>query len=87
MSTSSICNICGANYEYVGGRWKCPACGAYKAEELSNEEVTLLYSAAQKLRLSDFCEAEEAYADIIEKFPENPEGYWGASFVALRYQI
>ena len=73
----NICNICGANYEYSNGRWKCPACGAYKAEELSNEEVTLLYNAAQKLRLCDFDEAEKAYADIIDKFPKNANGYWG----------
>jgi len=75
--SQNVCNICGANYEYHNGRWKCPACGAFKAEELSNEEVTLLYNAAQKLRLSDFDEAEKAYADIIEKFPKNPDGYWG----------
>ena len=77
MSTQNICNICGANYEYRNGRWICPACGAYKEEELSNEEVTLLYHAAQKLRLSDFDESEKAYSDIIEKFPKNPSGYWG----------
>lgn len=75
--SQNICNICGANYEYRNGRWVCPACGAYKAEELSNEEVTLLYNAAQKLRLSDFDEAEKAYADIIAKYPQNSEGYWG----------
>ena len=75
--SQNICNICGANYEYRNGRWVCPACGAYKAEELSNEEVTLLYNAAQKLRLSDFDEAEKAYADIIAKYPHNSEGYWG----------
>ena len=73
----NICSICGANYEYRNGRWICPACGAYKIEELSGEEVTLLYNAAQKLRFSDFDEAEKAYADIIEKYPQNPEGYWG----------
>ena len=73
----NICNICGANYEYRNGRWFCPACGAYKQEELSNEEVTLLYNAAQKLRMSDFDEAEKEYADIIEKFPKNANGYWG----------
>ncbi len=85
MSNTNICNICGANYEYIGGRWKCPACGAYKAEELSNEEVTLLYNAAQKLRLCDFDEAEIEYSDIIEKFPKNPEGYWGR--LLARYGI
>ena len=73
----NICNICGANYEYRNGRWFCPACGAYKQEELSNEEVTLLYNAAQKLRMSDFDEAEKEYSDIIEKFPKNANGYWG----------
>ena len=77
MSTQSVCNICGANYEYRNGRWKCPACGAFKAEELSNEEATLLYNAAQKLRLSNFSEAEEAYSDIIEKYPRNANAYWG----------
>lgn len=75
--SQNICNICGANYEYRNGRWVCPACGAYKAEELSNEEVTLIYNAAQKLRLSEFDEAEKAYADIIAKYPQNSEGYWG----------
>ena len=77
MSTQSVCNICGANYEYRNGRWKCPACGAFKAEELSSEEATLLYNAAQKLRLSNFSEAEEAYSDIIEKYPRNANAYWG----------
>ena len=77
MLGQNVCSICGANYEYAGGRWKCPACGAYKAEELSGEEVTLLYNAAQKLRLLDFDEAEKAYSDIIERYPNNPEGYWG----------
>ena len=75
--SQNICNICGANYEYIGGRWKCRGCGAYKIEELSNEEATLLYSAAQKLRFCDFDEAEKSYNDIIEKFPKNSEGYWG----------
>ena len=40
MSTQSICGICGANYEYLNGRWRCPACGAYKAEELSIKRLT-----------------------------------------------
>ena len=63
--SQNICNICGANYEYRNGRWVCPACGAYKQEELSNEEVTLLYNAAQKLRLCDFDEAEKAVVFVV----------------------
>ena len=85
MSNTNICNICGANYEYIGGRWKCPACGAYKAEELSNEEVTLLYNAAQKLRVQDFIGAEELFYDIIQKYPKQHEAYWGC--VCARYGI
>lgn len=73
----SICNICGANYENRNGRWKCPACGAYKPEELSNEELTLMFVADQKRRIGDFEEAERAYTDIIEKYPQNCYGYWG----------
>ena len=85
MTQNNICNICGANYEYKNGRWICPACGAYKPEELSNEEVTLLYNASQKLRLCDFDEAEKLYSDIVEKYPANPDGYWG--LVLAKYGI
>lgn len=74
---SNICTNCGGDYEYRSGRWVCRACGAYKPEELSNEEVTLLYTASQKLRLADFDEAEREYDDIIRKYPKNPNGYWG----------
>ena len=81
----SICNICGANYEYRNGRWKCPACGAFKAEELSNEEATLLYNAAQKLRVQEFDVAEELYSDIINKYPKQHEAYWG--YVCAKYGI
>lgn len=83
--TQNICNICGANYEYRNGRWVCPACGAYKAEELSNEEVTLLYNAAQKLRVQEFDVAEELYSDIINKYPKQHEAYWG--YVCSKYGI
>ena len=53
----NTCGICGANYVYRVGRWRCPACGAYRPEELSGEEDSLLYAAAQELRLSDFAGA------------------------------
>lgn len=79
------CNICGALYQYVAGRWKCPGCGAYKPEELSNEEETLLYNAATRLRVQDFIEAEELYFDIIQKYPKQHEAYWG--YVCSRYGV
>ena len=73
----NICNNCGGDYEYRHGRWICRACGSYKPEELSNEEVTLLYTAFQKLRLAEFSEAEIEFDDILQKYPENPNAYWG----------
>ena len=85
MSTRNICNICGANYEYRDGKWRCPNCGAYKPEELSNEEETLLYNAAQKLRLSAFDDAEELYRDLTVQYPNNSRGYWG--LVLAKYGI
>ena len=74
---SNICNNCGGAYVYQDGRWKCRWCGAYKSEEFSNEEVTLLYTAYQKLRLAEFSEAEKDFDDILQKYPQNPSGYWG----------
>lgn len=83
--SANICNICGANLIYKDGKWVCPACGAFKTEEISNEEVTLLYNAAQKLRLASFDDAEEAYRDITAKYPENSEAHWG--LVLSKYGI
>ena len=85
MTTQNICNICGANYEYRDGKWRCPACGAYRPEEVSGEEETLLYNAAQKLRLSAFDDAEELYRDIVSQYPKNSRGYWG--LVLAKYGI
>ncbi len=85
MATQNICNICGANYEYRDGKWRCPACGAYRPEEISNEEETLLYNAAQKLRLGVFDDAEELYRDITRQYPKNSRGYWG--LVLAKYGI
>ena len=73
----NICNNCGGDYIYRNGRWVCRACGAYKPEELSNEEVTLLYTAYQKLRFAEFLEAEKEFDDILQKYPANPNAYWG----------
>lgn len=83
--SNNICNSCGANLIYKDGRWVCPACGAYKEEEISNEEVTLLYNASQKLRLASFDDAEELYEDIVKKYPKNSEAHWG--LVLSRYGI
>ena len=86
--SENTCNVCGANLIYKDGRWVCPACGAYKEEEISNEEVTLLYNASQKLRLASFDDAEELYADIVKKYPKNSEAHWGLvlSHYGIKYE-
>ena len=81
----NICNQCGGDYEYRGGRWVCRACGSYKPESISTEEEVLLYTAHQKLRLAEFAEAELEFDDFIRRYPENPCGYWGR--LLARYGI
>ena len=82
---TNVCNHCGGEYEYRGGRWVCRWCGSYRQESITNEEVTLLYTAYQKLRLTDFVEAESEFDDFIQKYPENHSGYWGR--LMARYAI
>ena len=67
MENFNICNNCGGDYAYKNGRWICCSCGAYKAETLTNEELSLLYSAFQKLRFAEFHEAEQEFDDIIQR--------------------
>ena len=81
----NICNHCGDIYIQRNNRWVCRSCGSYKPESISNEEVTLLYTTYQKLRLTEFAEAEAEFDDFIQKYPENASGYWGR--VMARYGI
>lgn len=73
----NICNNCGGEFTYRGGKYICLACGSPKPEAITSEEVTLLYTAYQKLRLADFAEAELEFDDILRKYPKNPNAYWG----------
>ena len=81
----NICDICGANLAYRDGRWICPACGAVRSKDINGEEDSLLFNAAQKLRLAAFDEAEEMYRDIVSKYPNNSAAYWG--LVLAKYGI
>ncbi len=80
-----ICTFCGGNYEYKNGTWVCAYCRRPMPEEYVNEEKSLLYQAGQKLRLQDFDEAETLFSDIIQRFPKNPDAYWG--LVCAKYGI
>jgi uncharacterized repeat protein (TIGR02543 family) len=77
-----LCNICGGN---LNGRGRCTCCGAYRQEDISGEETTLLYTAGQNLRMGRFAEAEEQYVDIVKKYPKCLEAHWG--LVLSRYNI
>lgn len=81
----NICDICGANLAYRDGRWFCPACGAVRSKDINGEEDSLLFNAAQKLRLAAFDEAEEMYRDIVAKYPNNSAARWG--LVLAKYGI
>lgn len=83
--SNNICNVCGGEYIYVDGHWKCEYCGASRAVNISPEENSLLIDAAQDLRRGRFPDAEEKYFDIIEKYPEQHEAYWG--YVCARYGV
>ena len=81
----NICNNCGGEFAYRRGKWVCLACGSYKPETITGEEMTLLYTAYQKLRLAEFSEAELEFDDILRKYPKNPNAYWGR--LMARYGI
>ena len=81
----NICYHCGGTLECRNGYRICSACGAYKPLILSEEESVLLREAFQKLRLYEFDEAERDFEELIQKYPENPEGYWGR--LMLKYGI
>ena len=73
----NICNICGGGYVYKNGKWICSCCDNIRQDEITNEELVLLFNAATKLRMADFDSAEELYTDFVKKYPKNSEGYWG----------
>ena len=86
---SNICNNCGGTYEHRHGRWICASCGSYKPENLSSEQENLLIPAFQNLRLAEFEKAENEFNDLIERYPEVADGYWGRLLAhnSITYEI
>ena len=76
-SNTNICYNCGGEFRELQGRMVCMSCGTCKPQEITSEEVSLLYSAFQKLRLAEFGEAEQEFDDIIQRYPRNAQAYWG----------
>lgn len=73
----NICYNCGGECVPRGGRLVCAHCGTYKPAAITGEELTLLFTAFQKLRLAEFYEAEQEFDDIIHRYPSNAQAYWG----------
>lgn len=81
----NICYNCGGEFVNRGGTLVCHYCGTVKPENISGEELTLLYTAFQRLRIADFSDAEQEFDDIIRRHPRNAQAYWGR--LLTRYGI
>jgi hypothetical protein len=81
----NICYNCGGEFVNRGGKLVCLYCGTVKPENISGEELTLLYTAFQRLRIADFSDAEQEFDDIIRRHPRNAQAYWGR--LLARYGI
>ena len=81
----NICYNCGGEFVNRGGKLVCLYCGTVKPENISGEELTLLYTAFQRLRIADFSDAEQEFDDIIRRHPCNAQAYWGR--LLARYGI
>ena len=66
-------------------RHQCPVCGALKPKVSYNEENELTYRAFQLLAESKFDEADAAFDEVLAKYPENVEAYWGK--VKAKYRV
>ena len=71
------CFNCGGDLREIDGRIVCVNCGTYVPKQISNEEIMLLTSACQKLRLANFSEAEAEFEDITRRHPKCAQAYWG----------
>ncbi len=76
---NKICEYCKAQLILLeNGQYKCEACGAlFEEDKISEEETILLNNAHQDLRIGKFDDAYEKFSDIISKYPNNYEAYWG----------
>ena len=80
----NICNYCGGAVERHADGWRCPVCKAM-ARHAPEEESALVHEAFQKLRFYEFGEAKKKFEDVILRYPQNPEGYWGR--LMSKYEI
>ncbi len=74
-----ICECCGAYLTDLNTKWVCEHClTEYKKSFVESDEVQRLLNVANKTRMANkFIDAKNEYTNIIQKFPEATDAYWG----------
>lgn len=74
-----VCECCGAYLTDQKDKWVCEHClTEYKKSFIENDEVQRLLNDANKTRMANkFIDAKNEYTDIINKYPESVDAYWG----------
>ncbi len=74
-----VCECCGAYLKDVQTKWVCEHClTEYKKTFVENDEVQRLLNMANKTRLENkFIDAKNEYTNIINKYPDSVDAYWG----------
>ena len=80
----NTCHNCGSDSYYFDGRRHCLACGAVRSDEALVKKQ-IFSNAFSLLRESRFDEAKIAFEEMIRKYPENTDAYWGR--FRARYHI
>ena len=74
-----VCECCGAYLTDQTTKWVCDHClTEYKKSFVESDEVQRLLNDANKTRMANkFIDAKNEYSDILKKFPDCVDAYWG----------
>ena len=84
------CKMCGGDLQLINeenGLFECDSCGSIQTAPIQDDtKKTELYNTANAYRKDNhFDRAAEIYADMVKRYPEEAEAYWG--MVLCRYGI
>jgi hypothetical protein len=74
-----VCECCGAYLVDYKDKWQCEHClTEYKKSFVESDEVQRLLNEANHTRMQNkFIDAKNEYSDILSKYPECVDAYWG----------
>jgi len=74
-----VCECCGAYLVDYKEKWQCEHClTEYKKSFVESDEVQRLLNEANHTRMQNkFIDAKNEYTDIISKYPDCVDAYWG----------